>query len=216
MNSQSDIKLKGAGIHKSKLTLQFSDAKHPELHHSKKRPSSRLQKWFTHIDSQINKVSLRPESPDALADPHLEELTITATLGNTEFILTKVYIASASFCTWGYTPYLDHLMMTTETRILGDFNAHHLSWYSSSTYWRGTMLESMVSGCTLGILDRDSSVFQETATPSSHDVSLASASLITSINWQKRMNLGSDHLPIHISFEVTISPIQHIIDTLER
>ena len=36
--------------------LKFSDAKHPELHHSKKRPSSRPRRWFTHIDSQINKL----------------------------------------------------------------------------------------------------------------------------------------------------------------
>ena len=36
--------------------LKFSDAKHPELHHSKKRLSSTPRRWFTHIDSQINKL----------------------------------------------------------------------------------------------------------------------------------------------------------------
>ena len=35
---------------------KFSDAKHPELHHSKIRPSSRPMRWFTHIDSHINKL----------------------------------------------------------------------------------------------------------------------------------------------------------------
>ena len=36
--------------------LKFSDVKHPKLHHSKRRQSSRPRRWFTHIDSQINKL----------------------------------------------------------------------------------------------------------------------------------------------------------------
>ena len=99
---------------------------------------------LTLIHKSIN-LSWRPDSPDTLADPHLEELTITAKLGNTDLIITNVYIPPASSCTGGYNPSLDHLM-TTNTLILGDFNAHHSSWYSSSTDTRGTMLESMVSG----------------------------------------------------------------------
>ena len=102
--------------------------------------------------------------------------------------------------------------MTTDTLILGDFNAHHSSWYSSSTYTRGTMLESMVSGSNFGILNWDSPTrLPGNANPSSPDVSLASASLITSTNWQTKTNLGSDHLPILISLQmdVTITPIQH-------
>ena len=105
-------------------------------------------------------------------------------------------------------------MITTETLILGDFNAHndHSSWYSSSTDSRGTMLESMVSGSNFGILNRDSPTrLPGNANPSSPDVSLASASLIISTNWQTKTNLGSDHLPILISLQmdVTITPIQH-------
>ena len=47
-----------------------------------------------------------------------------------------------------------------------------------------------------------------TASP---DVSLASASLLTSANWQTKTNLGSDHLPILISLQMdhTINPIPH-------
>ena len=49
------------------------------------------------------------------------------------------------------------------------------------------------------------------ANPSSPDVSLASASLITSTNWQTKTNLGSYQLLILISLQmdVTITPIQH-------
>ena len=84
-----------------------------------------------------NSKSLRLQasrtSPETLVEPHLEELTITSTLGDTELIITNVYIPPASSYTGGYLPSLDHLMMTTGTLILGDFNAHHSAWYSSST-----------------------------------------------------------------------------------
>ena len=53
-------------------------------------------------------------SRKTLVEPHLEELTITATLGDTELIITNVYIPPASFCTGGYLPSLDHLMMTSK------------------------------------------------------------------------------------------------------
>ena len=76
------------------------------------------------------------------------------------------------------------------------------------------MLESMVSGSNfrysiLGFSDKIAGQCQ----PSSPDVSLASVSLITSTNWQMKTNLGSDHLPILISWQmaVTITPIQHRI-----
>ena len=43
------------------------------------------------------------------------------------------------------------------------------------------------------------------ATPSSPDVSLASATLITSSNWQTKTTMGSDHLPIFISLQMAPS-----------
>ena len=66
----------------------------------------------------------------------------------------------------------------------------------SSTDTRDTLLENMISG----------------SNPSSLYVSLASASLITSTNWQTKTNLGSDHLPILISLQMdlTINPIPHL------
>ena len=69
-----------------------------------------------------------------------------------------------------------------------------------------------MSGSNFGILNWDSPTrLPGNANPSSPDVSLASASLITSTNWQTKKNLGSDHLPILISLQmdVTITPIQH-------
>ena len=71
---------------------------------------------LTLIHKSIN-FSRKPESPETLVEPHLEELTITATLGDMELIITNVYIPPASSCTGGYLPSLDHLMMTTDTLI---------------------------------------------------------------------------------------------------
>ena len=191
--------------------LKLSDAKHPELHHSKKRPSSRPRRWFTHIYSQINNL--------------LSVARFTRYSGRSSFGRVYYYSQAGKHRLDHYqrlhTPskllhrriqFLDHLMMTTDTLKLGDFNAHHSWWYSSYTDSRGTMLESMVSGSNFGIPNWDSLTrLPGNANPNSPDVSLSSASLITYTNWQTKTNLGSDHLPILISvqMDVTINPIQH-------
>ena len=82
------------------------------------------------------------EPPETLAEPNLKTLPIMAKLGDTELIITTVYIPPTSSCAGGYLPSLDHLMITTYTPILAYFDAHHSAWNSSSTryerptYWR--------------------------------------------------------------------------------
>ena len=70
----------------------------------------------------------------------------------------------------------------------------------------------MISGFNFGILNWDSPTrLPSNANPSSPYVLLASASLITSTNWQTKTNLGSDHLPMLISLQMdlTINPRPH-------
>ena len=132
------------------------------------------------MSHKLINFSRKPKSP---VEPHLEELTITAMLGDTELIITNVYISPATSCAGGYIPSLDHLMMTTDTPILGDFNAQHSALYSSSTDTRGTLLENMISGSNFSILHWDSPTrLAGNANLSSPDVSLATSSLITSTN----------------------------------
>ena len=103
-------------------------------------------------------------------------------------------------------------MMTTDTLTLGDFNAHHSAWYSSSTDKRGTLLMNVVCGSNVGVLNWDSpTMLSGNANLSSPYVSLASSSLITSTNWQTKMNLGSNPLPILVSLQMdyTINLIPH-------
>ena len=69
--------------------------------------------------------SKQPSSPESLSDPHLEELSIKAELGNTKLIISNVYIPPASYCSNGYHSSIEHLLTTPDTLILGDFNAHH-------------------------------------------------------------------------------------------
>ena len=121
-------KVKVAVIQESKLTL---NSRMPNIQNfttvRKDRHQGQGGGLLTLIHDSIN-FSRMPDSPDTLADPHLEELTITAKLGNTDVIITNIYIPPASFCTGGYNPSLDHLRMTMDTLILEDFNAHHSSW----------------------------------------------------------------------------------------
>ena len=124
----------------------------------------------------------------------------------------NVYIPPESSCAGDYFPFLDHLILTTDTLILGDFNAHHSVWYSSSTDMRDTLLDNMISVSNFGILNWDSPTrLPGKANSSPPDVSLSSASLINSTNLQTKTKLDSDHLPILISLQMDfiINPIPH-------
>ena len=81
--------------------------------------------------------SKQPSSPEVLSDPHMEEHTIKADIGNTKLIISNIYIPPAGSCSYGYQSSIEHLLTTPDTLILGDFNAHHPSWYSRSTDTRG-------------------------------------------------------------------------------
>ena len=97
--------------------------------------------------------SKQPSSPESLSDPHL---SIKAELGNTKLIISNVYIPPASSCSNGYHSSIEHLLTTPDTLILGDFNAHHPSWYSRSTDTKGKRMDDSINGSNFGILNWDS------------------------------------------------------------
>ena len=103
-----------------------------------------------------NRTSKQPSSPESLSDPHLEELSIKAKLRNTKLIISNVYIHPAGSCSNGYQSAIEHLLTTPDTLILGDFNAHHPSWYSRSTDTRGRKMAVLINGSDYGILNLDS------------------------------------------------------------
>ena len=64
-------------------------------------------------------------------------------------------------------------------------------------------MEDSINGSDYGILNWDSPIrVPPNAEPSSPDVSLAAASLITSCSWQTLSTLSSDHLPILIRLQM--------------
>ena len=80
-------KVKVEVIQESKLTL---NSRTPNIQNLTTVRKGRYQGQggglLTLIHKSIN-FSRKPDSPDTLADPHLEELTITAKLGNTDLII---------------------------------------------------------------------------------------------------------------------------------
>ena len=153
--------------------------------------------FFIHNSVSFTRKSLSTTSKN---DPHQEVLTISIAMDNTEMIITNVYIPPASSCNGRYSPPIDHLLTDTDSLVLGDFNAHHSLWHSETTDSRGNQLADSVSISSFGVLNTVSPTrLPGNANPSSPDVSLASASLITSSEWQTTM--PSDHLPILIGLQ---------------
>ena len=110
--------IKVAVIQESKLSSNY---KTPSIQNfttgRKDRRQGQRGGLLTLIHKSIN-FFWKPESPETLVE--------SPTLGDTELIIINVYITPASSCVEGYLPSLDHQMMTTDTLILGDFNAHQI------------------------------------------------------------------------------------------
>ena len=87
-------------------------------------------------------------------DPHIEELTISIAMDNTELFITNVYIPSS--CNGRYSPPINHLLTGTYSLVLGDFNAHHSLWHSGTTDTRGNQLADSVSISSIAVLNTDS------------------------------------------------------------
>ena len=137
--------------------------------------------------------------------------SVEAEIGNTKLIISNIYIPPASSCSNGYHSSIEHLLTTQDSLILVDFNAHHLSWYSGSTDTRWRKMADSINGSDHGILNWDTPTRvppNAEPEPSSPDVSLASASLISSCSWQTLSTLSSDHLPILIRLQMKTPPNQ--------
>ena len=136
-------------------------------------------------------------------------------MDNTELLITNIYIPPASSCNVSYSPPLDHMLTGTDSLVLADFNTHHSLWHTGTTDTRGNQLADSISISSFAVLNIDSPTrLHGNADPSSPDVSLASASLITSSEWQTHTTMSSDHLPILIAitdnFHLISCPAQNL------
>ena len=116
-------------------------SKHPELHptlsYGMIDANAQEEAYCFLFIAQVS-FTRKPLSTTSKNDPHLEEVTISITMDNTEFLITNVYIPPASSCNGRYSPPIDHLLTGTDSLVLGDFNAHHSLWHSGTTDKRGT------------------------------------------------------------------------------
>ena len=201
--------MKVALIQESKLS---SNSRTPIIHNFSTVRKDRRQYQggglITLIHKSIN-FSRRPESPESTSLGRIDHYGHAGRHGVDHY--QRLHTPTSS-CAEGCLPSLDHLII-----ILGDFNAHHSSWCSSSTNTRGNILDSIISGSNFGILNWDSPTRVPSNANPSPDVSLASSSFITYTNRQTKTDLGSNHLPILISLlmDSTINPISHQLQFTE-
>ena len=201
-------KVKVAAIQESKLTKH---SKTPLLqNYTTVRKDRPLDKqgggllMFIHSSITFTKLPSARNHPDA----HLEEQTISVRLGNTDLIISNVYIPPVSSCASGYQASIDHLLTAKDGLVLGDLNGHHPSWHSTSTDARGRSLADTINGSNYGPLNEDSPTRVPTnGEVSSPDVSLASSSLIAPSSWQTLSSLSSDHLPVLIKLQMKYTPL---------
>lgn len=138
-------------------------------------------------------------------DITIETQGITASLNGAPLKIINLYIPPATSCPPGYIPNLAAILaITDDCLIVGDFNAHHASWYSHTedqrAAARGVVLDDYLSTSSFGILNEDSPTRLPTHGPaSSPDLSLISAHLLLETSWSTHVALNSDHLPILIS-----------------
>ena len=148
-------KVKVAVIQESKLTPK---SKNPCIQNyitvRKNRPHGQGGGLLIFIHRSVT-FPKQPSSAESLYDPHLEELAIEAEIGYTKLIFSNIYIPPASSCSNGYQSSIEHLLTTQDSLILGDFNAHHPSWYSGSTDTRGRKMADSINGSDHGILNWD-------------------------------------------------------------
>jgi hypothetical protein len=143
--------------------------------------------------------------PDRKPDEHTEYLGIL--VGDTHII--NIYIPPTSSCKSGFKPDINTILPSGDALVLGDFNAHDPLWHSSIQDPRGSEIADTIGNSNFGVLNENTPTrLPSNGNATSPDISLASISLMNSIEWKTMTSLGSDHLPIIIKVSTHINPIK--------
>ena len=133
-------------------------------------------------------------------------------MDNTELYITNVDIPPASSCNGCYSQPLDHMLTGTYSPGLREFNVHHSLWHSGTTDTRGNQLADSISISRLAVRNTDSPTRRHgNANPSSPDVSVAAASLITSAECQTHTTMSSDHMTILIGLQTIATSSREVV-----
>ena len=101
--------------------------------------------WFTHIDSQINKLLSVARFTRYSGRSSFGRVDYYSQAGKHRFDHYQCLHTPSKLLHWSIHSIPGSSDDDDDALILEDFNAHHSSWYSSSTDSRGTMLESMMT-----------------------------------------------------------------------
>ena len=158
------------------------------------------------LATYIHKSILFSRLPDIPSDGHTESLGVK--IGDTN--INNIYIPPTTSCSNGFKPDIQPLLLPGDSLILGDFNAHDLLWHSNIQDNRGSELADEIGNSPFGVLNENTPTrVPSNGSATSPDISIASTSLINSVEWRTETSLGSDHLPIIIKISTTIQPIKN-------
>ena len=144
------------------------------------------------------------------SDPFVELLAHSVISENKPTTIVNLYVPPASSCPPRHRFNLDPLLQALDGEdaiILGDFNAHDDSWFSTLNDARGDSISSSIDSSSFISLNVDTPTrLPPSGNPSSPDISLVSAHLAPSFTWSTSITLNSDHLPILLSILDSIPP----------
>ena len=197
--------IKIACIQETKLSARSKTPTFPGFALLRKdRPAGRGGGLITLIHESVS-FQNKDTSQFSLQDLSTELLAITAEVGGVKLDVFNVYMPPASAVA-GFNPNFNLLLDSPNNDALffGDFNAHHPEWCASLSDNRGASFLAAVDNVDICILNSDNPTRIPSAanqSPSSPDITLASAHLVPSISWETLTTLNSDHLPIKVSFQ---------------
>ena len=152
-----------------------------------------------HESIQFSTVDL-PQRPVEDIDTEVQAIHIPSPEGG--FTIVNVYVPPSSSCPANFHPLLSDILDIKDGLILGDFNAHDELWFSSLSDDRGATLADEIEMSEYGVLNANTSTrVPSNGRATSPDISLASASLLTSAEWCTHTALSSDHIPIIITLD---------------
>jgi endonuclease/exonuclease/phosphatase family metal-dependent hydrolase len=148
-------------------------------------------------------VQFSPIDVSFIPSDSTECQAIRATINGSDLSIFNVYLPPVSSCPRNFCPDLSSIVNFVDENFLvcGDLNAHHAGWDSSLSKSRGERIAESIEASPLIILNQDTPTrLPNHGSPSSPDVSVASAHLALACTWSTHLKLNSDHLPITITF----------------
>ncbi len=188
-----------AAIQETKLTDKSKPKKTPGYTMLRKDRGTDKGGGLAFLINETIHFHTEPNPPGLEQDPHIEAQTIRIPGKGKNLTIRNVYIPPSGSCQNQYKPNLEVLLNNTNetTLILGDFNAHHKSWYTEGNEdSRGKLVIEVIEGKNIGFLNEDQPTRIANGSNTSPDLSLATSDLLPTTSWSTETKLSSDHLPI--------------------